>query len=70
MGDFRQILPVVQGGRHEDIVHETIKTSELWGLFATLRLTIKMRVERIAMNNPERRNELRNYSDWLLQVGE
>eukprot|EP00957_Ditylum_brightwellii_P000225 17640-Ditylum_brightwellii.AAC.1 len=70
MGDFRQILPVVRGGRQEDIVHEAIKTSELWGLFTALRLTINMRVECIAMNNPERRDELRSYSDWLLQVGE
>eukprot|EP00957_Ditylum_brightwellii_P184936 14084899-Ditylum_brightwellii.AAC.1 len=29
-----------------------------------------MRVERIAMNSPERCDELRSYSYWLLQVGE
>ena len=44
MGDFRQILPVVEGGSRAPVAHAAAKTSELWPQFTTLRLSENMRV--------------------------
>lgn len=43
-GDWKQRLPIVQGGKRPDIVGNTIKQSELYHLFETLTLTENMRI--------------------------
>ena len=72
MGDFRQILPVVEGGSRAPVVHAAIKTSELWPQFTTLRLSKNMRVDRILQGteDPARRQDLEDHAKWLLRVGE
>nr|CDJ95688.1 Protein of unknown function DUF889 domain containing protein [Haemonchus contortus] len=42
-GDFRQVLPVVERGRQEDLEGACIKNSYLWQHFKTFHLSINMR---------------------------
>nr|CDJ83291.1 Protein of unknown function DUF889 domain containing protein [Haemonchus contortus] len=42
-GDFRQVLPVVERGRQEDLENACIKKSHLWQNFTTYHLSINMR---------------------------
>jgi len=67
-GDFRQILPVVPGGNRSDIVHATINSSYIWDSCEVLTLTKNMRLQQGGMNSNS--EELRDFSDWLLKVGE
>ena len=67
-GDFRQVLPVVRNGTRFDIVQAALKNSYLWKNVKILKLTINMRVH--ASNNITNNNELSQFADWLLEVGE
>ena len=58
-GDFRQVLPVVQKGRKEEIIDATIVKSYLWPLLTKISLTENMR----ARFDPY-------FSDFLLRVGD
>ena len=60
-GDFRQILPVVIRGTHEQIVDACIKSSELWKSIDIMHLTINMWIQD---------NEQKQFISYLLQVGE
>ncbi|PIO67000.1 hypothetical protein TELCIR_11269 [Teladorsagia circumcincta] len=44
-GDFRQILPVVENGRREDIIEACVRNSSLWPLFTIHRLNTNMRIQ-------------------------
>jgi ATP-dependent DNA helicase PIF1 len=72
MHDFRQILPVIPQGRRADVVAAAVIHSEVWNHFTPLRLRQNMRVQRILSQNPspEKEVRLKQYSDWLLQLGE
>ena len=59
-GDFRQILPVVQGGGRVDIVNSCIKRSKQWREVEQLSLTENMRAEK---------DEL-EFAEWLLRLGD
>lgn len=56
-GDFRQLLPVVQGGTRSKIIDECVISSPLWNNFEVITLTVNMR-----SGNQE-------FSDWLLNLG-
>ncbi|XP_071704431.1 uncharacterized protein [Rutidosis leptorrhynchoides] len=43
-GDFRQILPVIQKGKREDIVDASLNSSYLWDYVTVLKLTVNMRL--------------------------
>lgn len=58
-GDFRQILPVVVGGRRAQTVGRCLKRSPLWRNVVTLHLTINMRLR----SRPD-------FQQFLLDVGE
>lgn len=67
-GDFRQILPVIPKGSRQDIVFSTINSSYLWSFCKVLRLTRNMRLQ---VNNLDSNlNELKDFSDWILKVGD
>jgi len=68
-GDFRQILPVVRLGRRADIVDAALSRSPLWQQCVVLRLQRNMRVERCGRDD-QHTAELRQYADWLLQLGD
>ena len=49
--DFRQILPVIPGGRRENIVAASIKNSKIWVDVVQLALTQNMRIEKLMHDN-------------------
>jgi len=57
-GDFRQTLPVVPHGTRSAIVEASLKFSELWRKFTILKLTNNLR------------SVDKQFSDWLIQVGD
>ena len=62
-GDFRQCLPVVQGGSRKDIVSHCINQSMLWKEFQLMRLSVNMRV------HASGDQMLEEFDEWLLQIG-
>ena len=69
MHDFRQILPVVRGGGRAAVVSASVKSSDIWQHFRQISLTQNMRVKRLIQANPQRAAKLRQYANWLLQLG-
>ena len=69
MGDFRQILPVIPNGYRCHIVSATIKNSELWEHVQIRHLRKNMRVEKMIREEPERKDELNEFANWLLELG-
>lgn len=66
-GDFRQILPVIAKGTRQDIVNASLNSSDLWSHCQVLKLTRNMRLQ----GNPGTNlDELRNFSDWILAIGD
>ena len=59
-GDFRQILPVVQGGGRVDIVNSCIKRSKQWREVKQMSLTENMRAEKDEVD----------FAEWLLKLGD
>ncbi|KAH0778727.1 hypothetical protein KY290_005154 [Solanum tuberosum] len=67
-GDFRQILPVIPKGTRQDIVNATANSSYLWPQCQLLTLTKNMRLQSNA--NDTHLEELRDFSNWILKVGD
>lgn len=67
-GDCRQILPVIPRANRSDIVNATINSSYIWDSCEVLTLTKNMRLQQNAMSSDNQ--ELKNFSNWLLKVGE
>ncbi|CAN7043183.1 unnamed protein product [Brassica rapa subsp. trilocularis] len=68
-GDFRQVLPVIHGAGRPEIVLESLNSSYLWKHVQVLELTKNMRL----MSNdltPEDAKELKEFSQWILDVGD
>ena len=68
-GDFRQVLPVIHGAGRPEIVMESLNSSYLWKHVKVLELTKNMRL----MSNdltPEDAKELKEFSQWILDVGD
>lgn len=59
-GDFRQLLPVVEGATDNEIIDSTVKSSPLWKEFKVFHLTENMRVGK---------NE-KHFASWLLNLGD
>ncbi|XP_056689190.1 uncharacterized protein [Spinacia oleracea] len=66
-GDFRQILPVVPKGSRQDIVFAAINSSYLWNFCRVLSLTRNMRLQ---VGSSEDSNEIREFSEWILRIGD
>ena len=67
-GDFRQVLPVIPKGSREDIVTASLRKSYLWQYCTVLKLTANMRLT--VGSRPEDVNEIREFADWILKVGD
>ena len=68
--DFRQTLPIVRRASRAQTVDATLHRSTLWTKFTVLALTDNMRVENaIALASTDRK-VLREFANWLLQLGE
>ncbi|XP_072064332.1 uncharacterized protein [Arachis hypogaea] len=67
-GDFRQILPMIPRGSHEDIVHACINSSYLWHSCQVLRLTKNMKLHDCSQDM--RDVELKKFAYWILNLGD
>ncbi|XP_023733108.1 uncharacterized protein LOC111880927 [Lactuca sativa] len=67
-GDFRQILPVVQGGSRQNIVNAFLSSSYIWQQCKVHRLTINMRLT--VGRDPSDIRKIHNFANWLLDIGE
>lgn len=68
-GDFRQVLPVINGGSRAEIVLNSLNSSYLWKHCKVLKLTKNMRLLSSNMNAEELK-ELEAFSQWILDVGD
>jgi ATP-dependent DNA helicase PIF1 len=68
-GDLRQILPIVEGGSRAEIVNAAIVNSPLWSSITVLHLKKNMRLFALDISEQER-NEIRHFSQWLLDIGD
>ncbi|XP_071718447.1 uncharacterized protein [Rutidosis leptorrhynchoides] len=66
-GDFRQVLPVVQWGKREDIVGASLNSSYIWNHVEVLKLTINMRLGLGTDHVVE--EETNSFADWILRIG-
>ncbi|KAL7552468.1 hypothetical protein ACHAWF_015721 [Thalassiosira exigua] len=71
MHDFRQTLPVIEGGNRPRVVSSAVMNSELWQHFIPLHLTRNMRIERLLTDSTSeaRKQRLLHHKDWLLSIG-
>ncbi|GJU86943.1 ATP-dependent DNA helicase PIF1-like protein [Tanacetum coccineum] len=67
-GDFRQVLPVIPKGSHQDIVSASLKQSYLWDHCKVLKLTKNMRLTVGAQAKDV--TEIRDFAKWILKVGD
>jgi ATP-dependent DNA helicase PIF1 len=68
-GDFRQILPVIEGGSRAQIVGATITNSPLWKYVRVIKLEDNMRLSNPNLL-PQQQLELKEFSEWVLAVGD
>ena len=73
-GDWCQLLPIVPNGHRARVVGTTLKKSRLWNDdVRVFRLTENMRVLNEMRKHPhdiELHEELQNYEQWLIQLGQ
>jgi hypothetical protein len=67
-GDFRQILPVIEGGTKNDIIDASLIMSPLWKHVKVLKLTVNMRLSQPNLS-PQSHIELSKFSDWVQDIG-
>ncbi|CAN6979834.1 unnamed protein product [Brassica oleracea var. botrytis] len=68
-GDFRQVLPVINGAGRAEIVLASLNSSYLWEHYKVLKLTKNMRLLSDGLS-PEEAADLRDFSDWILKIGD
>ncbi|KAF8109222.1 hypothetical protein N665_0100s0011 [Sinapis alba] len=67
-GDFRQVLPVINGGSRAAIIMTSMNSSYLWDHCKVLKLTKNMRLS--SGFSAEEANDLKEFSEWILKVGD
>ena len=67
-GDFRQILPLIEGGSRPEIVDATITNSPIWKSVLVLRLSINMRLS-MPGADPVLQQGVALFSKWVLDLG-
>lgn len=68
-GDFRQVLPVINGECRAEIVLASLNSSYLWEHCRVLQLTKNMRLLSGSLA-PEEAADLREFSQWILDIGD
>jgi ATP-dependent DNA helicase PIF1 len=68
-GDFRQVLPVVEGDSRLDTVDASITNSYLWSHVKILKLTINMRLLGMSRSGLPT-DEVKEFNDWVLSIGD
>ncbi|KAK9062537.1 hypothetical protein SSX86_019724 [Deinandra increscens subsp. villosa] len=67
-GDFRQTLPVIQGGTRHDIVTASLTSSYIWDTCRVLTLTKNMRLTTRGEIHDVEQTQI--FAQWLLDLGE
>ncbi|KAM0905470.1 hypothetical protein ACQ4PT_017379 [Festuca glaucescens] len=67
-GDFRQVLPVIEGGSRNEIIDASLIASQLWKHATVLNLKENMRLKRPDLSSVEH-EELSVFSQWVLDTG-
>ncbi|XP_035834922.1 uncharacterized protein LOC118483334 [Helianthus annuus] len=67
-GDFRQILPVVQNGSRQDIIHASLCSSYIWPTCKVLKLTRNLRLS--VGTSSSNIDKINDFAKWLLEIGE
>ena len=68
-GDFRQVLPVINGAGRAEIVMASLNSSYLWEHCKVLKLTKNMRLLSAVLSLEESK-DLQEFSEWILKVGD
>jgi len=69
-GDFRQILPVVKQGGKFETLEASLQNSYLWSSMRVIQLKENMRIALRIAQDPSKRQELEEFGDFLLRVGD
>ncbi|KAM0863479.1 hypothetical protein ACQ4PT_044573 [Festuca glaucescens] len=67
-GDFRQVLPVVEGASRAEVVNSSLMKSPLWQHVTVLKLQRNMRLSNPSLSD-EQRADLEEFAQWVLDVG-
>ncbi|CAN0846017.1 hypothetical protein LINGRAHAP2_LOCUS4253 [Linum grandiflorum] len=67
-GDFRQTLPVINGGSRSDCLNASFTRSPLWPLCKLLRLSANMRINSSPTNSEPIFGDLL-FAEWVLAIG-
>jgi hypothetical protein len=67
-GDFRQVLPVVEGASRTETLNSALISSPLWHHITVLKLERNMRLSNPSLSAAEKA-ELALFADWVLSVG-
>ncbi|KAJ1259262.1 hypothetical protein BS78_10G140900 [Paspalum vaginatum] len=67
--DFRQVLPVVEGGGRSKTLDASMTNSYLWKHVTILRLTINMRLLAMADSGVST-EQVKEFNDWVLSIGD
>ncbi|KAG7583453.1 Nucleic acid-binding OB-fold [Arabidopsis suecica] len=68
-GDFRQVLPVIHGAGRAEICMSALNASYIWNHCKVLKLTKNMRLLSKDLT-PSEVNDLKEFSEWILAVGD
>ena len=68
-GDFRQVLPVINGAGRAEIVMASLNSSYLWTHCKVLKLSKNMRLLSAGLS-PAEAKDLQEFSEWILKVGD
>ncbi|XP_066384880.1 uncharacterized protein [Miscanthus floridulus] len=68
-GDFRQVLPMVEGSSRLDTIDASITNSYLWNHVRILKLTINMRLLGMSRSGLPT-DQVRAFNDWVLSIGD
>jgi len=68
-GDFRQVLPVVEGASCNEILKASLLGSYLWPHIEVMRLSINMRLTNPSLSE-EQKIDMAKFAQWVLDVGE
>ncbi|KAM0867488.1 hypothetical protein ACQ4PT_041967 [Festuca glaucescens] len=67
-GDFRQVLPVIEGGSRNEIIDASLIASPLWQHVTLLSLKENMHLKRPDLSSADR-EEFSTFVQWVLDVG-
>ncbi|XP_015694136.1 uncharacterized protein LOC102700249 isoform X1 [Oryza brachyantha] len=68
-GDFRQVLPVIEGGTRADIVSASLIKLPLWRHVEVMHLTVNMRLSNPSLSEADK-EEFSTFAQWVLSIGE